>query len=181
MIRWRYRISLRMLKNIATWEEKFLIPRQSCRVLFIMVNTTEIQTYFILILFCSPNLKTTREKVQFLLCNHSNSHFFLCVKITCYFHTWRCHVFRWKLAWCFIGVYEISRNLPLHEVIAHIQDILERTRDTKQNITVITWPELLSGPFRVNHLTIAFFFLISWTLAFIKMWQICPKMNIFHF
>jgi len=130
-LRWRYRISLWMLKNIATWEEKFLIRRQSCSVLFIIVNTTELQTYFTLIFFCSPNLKTTREKVQFLFCNNSNSHFFyVWIKITCYFHTWRCHVFRWKLAWCFIAVYEISRNLQLHEVIVHIQDMLEKTRDT---------------------------------------------------
>lgn len=108
--------------------------------------------------------------------------FFICEdNMICYFHTWWYHVFTWKLAWCFIGVYEISRKLPLHEVIWHIQDMLEKIRDSKQNKTMTTWPELLFSPFGMNHLTIAFVFPISWTLLCTKMWQICPKMNIFPF
>ena len=103
--------------------------------------------------------------MQFLLCNHSNSHFFLCEDNMLFSHM-KMSCFQVKAC---MGVYEISRNLPLHEVIVHIQDMLERTIDTKQNITITTWPELLSGPFSVNHLTIAFYFLISWTLVCIKM------------
>ena len=41
-----------------------------------------------------------------LLCSHGNCDISL-VKITCYFHMWRNHVFVRKLAWFFIGVYII--------------------------------------------------------------------------
>ena len=33
------------------------------------------------------------------------------VKITCYFHVWRYHVFARKLTWYFIGVYIIIENI----------------------------------------------------------------------
>ena len=36
------------------------------------------------------------------------------VKITCYFHVWRCHAFARKLTWYFIGVYIIKGIHSLH-------------------------------------------------------------------
>ena len=37
------------------------------------------------------------------------------VKITCYFHVWRYHVFAQKLTWHFTGVYIINEYLSLLE------------------------------------------------------------------
>ena len=99
----RYEISLRVLKNISqvsaanqwnifsTREEKFRISRRQCTVLFIIQTPMKYQTISLFKIVFSLERRN-------LLCSHSNSDISL-VKITCYFHMSRYHVFERKLTW----------------------------------------------------------------------------------
>ena len=77
------------------------------------------------------------------------------VKITCYFHVWRYHVFARKLTWYFIGVYLIKSNL--------LQIILQ-WRLTPQpgiSIGIRPWGHLNTFSFFVIFITIVIVIVIT--------------------
>ena len=115
----RYKISLRVLKNISwvsaankwnifsTREKKFLISKRPCNVLFIIINTNEIPNHVNLIVFWCER--------RDLLCSHGKGDIFTCEDNNCYFHMWRYQVFARKLTWYFIGVYIIKLIIPIEQ------------------------------------------------------------------
>ena len=81
MATWRYEISLwvcSLVKYFSTWEEKFLISKWPCDVLFYYINTNEMPNHFTSIFFCCKRCN--------LLCSHRNGDLFTSEKITGYFH-----------------------------------------------------------------------------------------------
>ena len=64
------------------------------------------------------------------------------VKITCYFHVWRYHVFVRKLIWYFIGVYIINNDIIAKELI---NSELTRTNLTRGQGRILT-----QGPLGCN-------------------------------
>ena len=80
----------------STLEEKFLISKRPCNVLFI-IDTNKIPNHFTFKIFFFA-AKGAIYYVAIATAIFSN------VKITCYFHVWRYHVFARKFTWSFIGV-----------------------------------------------------------------------------
>ena len=118
----RYEISLRVLKNISRvsaaneWnifqhkKRNFVSP--SGHVMFYLLYKHQWNANHFTLTFFPVTIAT----VMF-------SH----VKITCYFHMWRYHVFARKLTWYFIGIYMIklvnlfvySLNISFSEYACH--------------------------------------------------------------
>ena len=95
----RYKISLLVSKNISqvsvanewnifsTWEKKFCIYKLPRNVLFIIETSMKYQTIWLFFFWL--------WKVQFIRLPAIATVTFSRVKITCYFHMWRYHVFVW--------------------------------------------------------------------------------------
>ena len=113
----RYEISLRVLKNISRvsaaneWNifqhEKRNFVSPSGHVMFYLLYKHQW------------NAKLFHFNINFFCCEGAMYHvaiatvIFSHVKITCYFHMWRYHVFARKLTWYFIGIYIINTGIAL--------------------------------------------------------------------
>ena len=93
----RYEISL----LVSTQEEKFRISKRPCNVLFIIWTPMKYQTISLTQLYPAKGA-IYNVAIATVIFSH--------VKITCYFHIWRYHVFGRKLTWYFIGVYITNYN-----------------------------------------------------------------------
>ena len=102
----RYEISL----LVSTQEEKFLISKRPCNVLFIIWTPMKYQTISLTQLYPAKGA-ICYVAIATVIFSH--------VKITCYFHVWRYHVFARKLTWYFIGVYIINYNSDYYNNICY--------------------------------------------------------------
>ena len=107
----RYEISLRVLKNISRvsaaneWNifqhEKRNFVSPSGHVMFYLLykHQWNAKPFHFNIFFCCEGAMY-HVAIATMIFSH--------VKITCYFHMWRYHVFARKLTWYFIGIYIIN-------------------------------------------------------------------------
>ena len=102
----RYKISL----LVSTQEEKFRISKRPCNVLFIIWTPMKYQTISLTQLYPAKGA-IYYVAIATVIFSH--------VKITCYFHVWRYHVFAQKLTWYFIGVYIINYNSDYYNNICY--------------------------------------------------------------
>ena len=91
-------------------EEKFRISKRPCNVLFIIWTPMKYQTISL------KQLYPTKGAIYYVAIA---TVIFSDVKITCYFHVWRYHVFTQKLTWYFIGVYIINYNSDYYNNICY--------------------------------------------------------------
>ena len=87
------------VKYFLSREEKFCVSKWPCDVLFIIKTPMKYQPFHFKIFCC---------KRANLLYGHSNGDLSVTVKMTCFFHVWRHHVFTQKLTWYFISLYIIK-------------------------------------------------------------------------
>ena len=91
-------------------EEKFRISKRPCNVLFIIWTPMKYQTISL------KQLYPAKGAIYYVAIA---TVIFSDVKITCYFHVWRYHVFAQKLTWYFIGVYIINYNSDYYNNICY--------------------------------------------------------------